>query len=494
MAIRTDLALASGNITTPLIRNTGRVAGGLFSTLGSWRDDDVLRYVAQLNPVLGGAKQQASRATVAFYENIAKLTGQPFNRPVIAASDLATKTLRNNITSETLFRRPFVDMRRALSSGTSMTTAIETGARRANQLAQTEVQLAKRQVGYRVRQANQNIVGYIRTLTGSENCALCYVASTQRYRKGDLLPIHPGCDCGEMPLYGTDDPGQVINQQRLDATHEAVEARFGRFDRSARDIDYRNIMVENHGEMGPVLTWKKHNTAKLADLGGPINPAAGIAEEVIDLELPPSDVGEVFSVVEQTEYTTLMRRLEQDELRALNSYTGNGYIPMNTYLRDNRRLGADMNPSVATRVEATEKAFEQSRLKADTTLYRNVDPNAFGITDVTGANVRVLTRAEVAERMKLLEGQSIVEPAFMSTSSVPGRVATGRQIKVQINAPEGTPALDMEGIDAVHGTEVAFKGEAEVLLPPGTRLRIDKVTTDNRNDVFVEATVVREGQ
>jgi hypothetical protein len=283
MTIRTDLALASGNITTPLIRNTGRVAGGLFSTLGSWRDDDVLRYVAQLNPVLGGAKQQASRATVAFYQNIARLTGQPFNRPVIAASDLATKTLRNNITSETLFTRPFVDMRRALSSGSSMTTAIEAGARRANQLAQTEVQLAKRQVGYKVRQANQNIVGYVRTLTGSENCALCYVASTQRYHKGDLLPIHPGCDCGEMPLYGTDDPGQIINQQRLDATHEAVEARFGEFDRSAREIDYRNIMVADHGEMGPVLTWKKHNSVKLADLGKPT-----VAGEVVD------SVGEAF--------------------------------------------------------------------------------------------------------------------------------------------------------------------------------------------------------
>ena len=352
MTIRTDLALASGNITTPLIRNAGRVAGGLFSTLGSWRDDDILRYVAQLNPVLGGAKQQASRATVAFYENIAKLTGQPFNRPVIAASDLATKTLRNNITSETLFTRPFVDMRRALSSGSSMTTAIEAGARRANQLAQTEVQLAKRQVGYKVRQANQNIVGYVRTLTGSENCALCYVASTQRYHKGDLLPIHPGCDCGEMPLYGTDDPGQIINQQRLDATHEAVEARFGEFDRSAREIDYRNIMVADHGEMGPVLTWKKHNSVKLADLGKPT-----VAGEVVD------------SVIDQTPVTTIMRQLKEEELTGLRVYTAESFMAMNAYLRTDRQLRTDVagrvNTDVVDYVEGMEQAFEASRLKQD---------------------------------------------------------------------------------------------------------------------------------
>lgn len=475
MTIRTDLALASGNITTPLIRNTGRVAGGLFSTLGSWRDDDVLRYVAQLNPVLGGAKQQASRATVAFYENIAKLTGQPFNRPVIAASDLATKTLRNNITSETLFRRPFVDMRRALSSGAEMTTAIEAGARRANQLAQTEVQLAKRQVGYRVRQANQNIVGYIRTLTGSENCALCYVASTQRYHKGDLLPIHPGCDCGEMPLYGTDDPGQVINQQRLDATHEAVEARFGEFDRSAREIDYRNIMVEDHGEMGPVLTWKKHNTAKLADL----------ADEVVDLPLPDSSVGT--TVAFQTPYSVMLRGLNEEQLNAIDSYTGNGYIPMNTYLRDNRRLGADLRPDVATRVEAIETAFETSRLKADTVVYRNIDADAFGLSTN-------LDDIDVPPLLKQLEGQTIVEPAFMSTSAIPGKVAASRKVKMQITAPEGTPALDLEGIDDTFNTSVAFRGENEILFPPGTRLRLDKIGSNERHEVFIEATIVREGQ
>jgi hypothetical protein len=471
MTIRTDLALASGNITTPLIRNTGRVAGGLFSTLGSWRDDDVLRYVAQLNPVLGGAKQQASRATVAFYQNIARLTGQPFNRPVIAASDLATKTLRNNITSETLFTRPFVDMRRGLANGATMTTAIEAGARRANQLAQTEVQLAKRQVGYKVRQANQNIVGYIRTLTGSENCALCYVASTQRYHKGDLLPIHPGCDCGEMPLYGTDDPGQVIDQQRLDATHENVLKRFGESDKSARSIDYRNIMVSNHGEMGPTLTWKKHNSATLADLGTDLpalNPTLGEA----------LDAGPV-----QTPFTVVLERLNKFQSRALNRYTGSGYRDMNEYLRSGRRsVGSDL----VDHVENLESAFEKSKLTKDTVVYRNVDRTAFGLKDVD--------RMDVPNMMKKFEGQTIVDEGFMSTSSQQGLVAVSQPVQMKIKAPEGTPALDIEGMDEAFGTSLAYEGEKEILFAPGTRLRIDKVTHIERDVVSVEATIVKASE
>jgi hypothetical protein len=473
MTIRTDLALASGNITTPLIRNTGRVAGGLFSTLGSWRDDDVLRYVAQLNPVLGGAKQQASRATVAFYQNIARLTGQPFNRPVIAASDLATKTLRNNITSETLFTRPFVDMRRALSSGSSMTTAIEAGARRANQLAQTEVQLAKRQVGYKVRQANQNIVGYVRTLTGSENCALCYVASTQRYHKGDLLPIHPGCDCGEMPLYGTDDPGQIINQQRLDATHEAVEARFGEFDRSAREIDYRNIMVADHGEMGPVLTWKKHNSVKLADLGKPT-----VAGEVVD------------SVIDQTPITTIMRRLKEEELTGLRVYTGESFMAMNAYLRTDRQLRTDVagrvNTDVVDYVEGMEQAFEASRLNQNTTLYRGTGPQPFGLGDMPDD--------QLVERLKQLEGQTIVEKGFTSTTTDVS-AAFDRRILMEIDAPEGLPALDVNGIDDLpySGRRIGIRGESEVILQPGQKLQIKEVIP-KRNTVLVKLEAVKDNE
>jgi hypothetical protein len=68
------------------------------------------------------------------------------------------------------------------------------------------------------------------------------------------MPIHPGCDCGEMPIYGNQDPGQVIDDIRLNATHEAVAARFGVSDRSAREIDYRSIAIREHGELGPLLT------------------------------------------------------------------------------------------------------------------------------------------------------------------------------------------------------------------------------------------------
>lgn len=212
------------------------------------------------------SKREAANLAVAYYREIAKLDGQGFIAPTISADELSTSVLRNGADPEQVYARPFVDMRTALANGSTMSDAISKGAFRAQDLARTEVQLARRGAGLRARGQNKNIVGYLRVLSGAENCALCYVASTQRYRKGDLLPIHPGCDCGEMPIYGTTDVGQVIDQERLDATHESIAERFGISDRSARAIDYSKIAVRQHGELGPVLTVADQNFTGPSDL------------------------------------------------------------------------------------------------------------------------------------------------------------------------------------------------------------------------------------
>lgn len=256
MATRSELSDAYQAVSSRLISTAGQAASDLFKGLKDWRDADREFFIKTIDNQLAGAKKQAASLAVAFYREMAKIDGQKFTAPRVAIQDLSTKALRNGADATTVYGRPFVDLYTALSKGASMSEAIEKGAFRATDLARTEVQLARRSAGLISRNGNSNIVGYLRTLSGLENCALCYVASTQRYFRGDLLPIHPGCDCGEMPIYGTTDVGQVIDQDRLDATHQAVNDRFGRFDLSAREIDYRQIQIREHGELGPVLTVK----------------------------------------------------------------------------------------------------------------------------------------------------------------------------------------------------------------------------------------------
>jgi hypothetical protein len=270
MATQRELLDAYNSLSSRLVRGLGVRVAGAFTNLGSWRDADFERFTKMIEPTLTGGRLQAARLQVGFYQQMARARGEVFNAPSISPSDFTVPKLRNGAAAQEVYRRPFKDVYFALSQKKGMTEAIFEGANRISSIVSTDMQLARRNAGFLSRRANDNIVGYARTLTGSENCALCYVASTQRYTRDKLLPIHPGCDCGEMPIYGDQDPGQVINDIRLDATHEAVESRFGLQDRGARDIglgktytrkdgsivkaDYTAIAIREHGELGPVLT------------------------------------------------------------------------------------------------------------------------------------------------------------------------------------------------------------------------------------------------
>jgi hypothetical protein len=208
----------------------------------------------------------------AYYQEVAKANGESFTPAQTRPSDLIDQVLRNGPSAQEVYRRPFVEVYTALAGEQLLRTAVERGAARASSIAETDIQLASRQAGLKQRQSNANIVGYRRVLTGSENCALCAIASTQRYRRDNLKPIHPGCDCGEEPIYGDFDPGQVIDQGSLDSIHQALQQQLGVTDYQARDAqigklvqyedsqrlaDFTEIVVtREHGEYGPTLTWR----------------------------------------------------------------------------------------------------------------------------------------------------------------------------------------------------------------------------------------------
>lgn len=155
------------------------------------------------------------------------------------------------------YRRPGVQVWTSLSQGRTFDQAVQDGLRRAVSVTMTDLQLAKTHTARKVFSNDDRVVGHRRTLSGSENCGICRLAATQRYHRKDLQPIHPGCDCGVAPIYGDSDPGHVIDREGVANIHDAVAERFGESAADGREIDYKKlVLVENHGEIGPVLTVK----------------------------------------------------------------------------------------------------------------------------------------------------------------------------------------------------------------------------------------------
>lgn len=266
-----DLVVANYQRTVGAItQRTANAASNLFNSLGSYRDSDAEVYVQRIVPVVQAAQRQTVQATKKFYELLATSNGFKLDQlSLVQPTDFYTDSTRG-VPSEVVYTRPFVETRRAIANNTSMTQAILMGAVRVANIAATDIQLAKTRSGQAIRQAHQGsqygLTYHVRVLTGTENCALCYVASTQRYKVSDLQPIHGGCDCTERPVFANEDPGQVINAARLEATHQAVEERFGGSARDARQIDYRQITIHEHGELGPVLTVKGQNFTGPSDI------------------------------------------------------------------------------------------------------------------------------------------------------------------------------------------------------------------------------------
>jgi hypothetical protein len=170
----------------------------------------------------------------------------------------------------TVYRRPAVDVYTALAAGKPLPQAAAEGRLRLTQLIGGDMQLAKVHASRQSMRAYPSAGQYYRrVLTGRENCALCVVASTQRYYRGDLMPIHPGCDCGVQPLPPGLAVSQVIDEDLLEQVHQITADRLGVSDRGGRTPDYRKLLtVRTHGEYGPTLSWAAPKAKPTPKAGG----------------------------------------------------------------------------------------------------------------------------------------------------------------------------------------------------------------------------------
>lgn len=218
-------------------QRVGRFVQARFAA-GEYRDADMARFVSQVVPIVLAGRRQVSALTDAY---LSRKLGIRTTGPI------DTDLLRGVAASE-VYARPFVTVRSKLADGLTLDAAVSAGSSRLSKMALTDMQLAKTHTARETYQ-RAGVTRYVRVVSGGNTCALCYVASTQTYSTDDLMPIHPGCDCGTDVA-----PDDFDGTDTLIATHASVEDRLGESASDARAIDYRKqLIVREHGELGPVL-------------------------------------------------------------------------------------------------------------------------------------------------------------------------------------------------------------------------------------------------
>lgn len=219
----------------------------------------------RLVPVVSAAQLRVANLTSVF---LARQTG---TTPVRVDEDLVTRARR--VDPAIVYQRPVITTRSELKQSVladepvDLDAARAVGARRLESLVTTDLQLAK------VHQARASLVSterkYYRRVPRAEGaCALCLIASTQRYKVHTLMPIHPGCHCGieDLPA-GMNLDDNVIDVDLLNATHARVKDFIGIADRGGRAPDYRKLLVtRQHGELGDVLAYRGYKFTGKGDI------------------------------------------------------------------------------------------------------------------------------------------------------------------------------------------------------------------------------------
>lgn len=267
---------------------------------GAFGPVDAIKFVANLLPVALGAQRTMAALTVAYYNRVL-VPRSPVTVPFDA---MVGQALRGKDPGE-YYRRPFTEVRWRLSQGKTLEQAVDFGRRRIEAITATDLQLAHTFTARRwIEEANRRaeaqrelylqddlqrqrdtqlpgqdalltpdappptellavrvVTGYRRVLSNRPNhCALCILASTQRYKRADLMPIHPQCSCTVLPVFDIEPRSdqRVLDPELAQQIHNTIRSDLGEkyVNANARDAaaQYRDIVVTNyHGEIGPVL-------------------------------------------------------------------------------------------------------------------------------------------------------------------------------------------------------------------------------------------------
>lgn len=228
-----------------------------------WYDSAAItRYAKDVAKLVETSQRQAADLTNAFQARVlTELTG----RTATPVRRVDVTRLRG-IDHDSVYGRVADEYRFNKSQGKTAAEAQDLALERAEQLADMDVTLAVRKQEHAFVSAKKTVLYYRRVIhpelaKSGASCGLCIVASTRVYSKGDLKPIHFRCNCVTLPV--TDrkfDVGAVINDDDLQNLYEDAGSN------RARALKETRYSVHEHGELGPVLTYKGNRWRGPADV------------------------------------------------------------------------------------------------------------------------------------------------------------------------------------------------------------------------------------
>lgn len=239
------------------------VAASAWQSFVGWYSPAAIAGIAQEMAATSLAAQEIVAGLITEY--VAQVAAVVRGDQRIIVPPIHIPVIRNGVDLEQVHSRPARAYRVEYAKDQDVETSIQAAFDREVELLEADLMLAAREAELEAMR-ELDVTHYRRVLrpelskTGS--CLLCVAASIKVYTISDLLPIHIRCKCRTMPIIDGEDPAEQLNEQ----DRKRVYAEAGVQNRSG--LSNLRVKVNEHGELGPVLTVKGHRFTGEDDLKG----------------------------------------------------------------------------------------------------------------------------------------------------------------------------------------------------------------------------------
>lgn len=277
------LVKAQAAVRSQLTDQAIQLAASAATKFHRWYDTDAItEWATKLADSVGRLQRLQARSTDAYLARaLSQMTGQ-LVRPIGAVD---VDSLRTGVTHPGVYGRgadvyryqqSLFDRTSRLLSESSVENGVATHSgqpveppavdepapaahARLLSVAEMDIQLADRAQTAQVfshHEEKLDIRGWRRVIHPERSkggtCGLCIAASDRIYHVDELRPIHGRCECTSLPIIGSQDPGGGLNNLDLKTLYQHAGDTT-----SGIALKRTRYKVDDHGELGPVLTSDK---------------------------------------------------------------------------------------------------------------------------------------------------------------------------------------------------------------------------------------------
>lgn len=244
-------SLREANATAKVTTRAQQSIAPLWATFAGWyAATQTARLAQQSLDVVQPAREAVGAIATGYMGEVLAALGAPRR----ASAKLQLPPARQGADMVKVYSRPAAEYRDVFSMTGDQEAAVQAAVARFRRLVEDDIMLAQRD-GEHETMVQAGIERYRRIIhpelsESRTTCGLCIAASQRIYRIQELRPVHGHCNCSSAPLAAGYDP-QEANEVDLKAVYAAAG------DSTNKDqLKRTRFAVNEHGELGPVLTVK----------------------------------------------------------------------------------------------------------------------------------------------------------------------------------------------------------------------------------------------